>query len=71
MSNTPCCTLQSVTLHHSASPPTQPIVLLRVRVLLIEATDFINASDNTIASLRLAFCRVLLLPLCRFRRHAL
>ena len=56
--NTPCCTLQSVTLHHSASPPTQPIVLLRVRVLLIEATDFINPSDNTIASsdLRSAAC---------------
>ena len=33
----PCCTLESLTLHHCASPPTRPIVLLRVRVLLTRA----------------------------------
>ena len=33
----PCCTFESLTLHHCASPPTQRIVLLRVRVLLTRA----------------------------------
>ena len=42
----PCCTFESLTVHHCASPPTQPIVL-RVCESLIEATDFIYPSGDT------------------------
>ena len=54
----PCCTFESLTLHHSASPPEQRIVLLRVRVLFLKATEFINSYDDTTASadLRSAAC---------------
>ena len=38
----PCCTLESLTLHHCASPPTRPIVLLRVRVLLTRAPSSLH-----------------------------
>ena len=47
---TTSCTFESLTLHHCASPPTQPIVLIHVCVSLLEATDFSNPSDDTTAS---------------------
>ena len=54
----PSCTLESLTLHHCASPPTRPIVLLRVRVLMIKATEFIYSCDDTTAAadMRSAAC---------------
>ena len=60
MSTQPVARFESLTLHHCASPPTQPIVLIRVCVSLIEASDFINPSGDTTTSADLrcaAYCR--------------
>ena len=71
--NTACCTFESLTLHHCASPPTQPIVLIRVCVSLIEASHFINPSGGTTTSADLrcaAYCRYRCVPSAATRSGA-
>ena len=57
----PCCTLESLSLHHCASPPTRPIVLLRVRVQLTRAP---TPSTSPTTPLLPPTCA---LPHCRYR----